>query len=64
MLQKWEYSRILALWRYSIWVLIGLIGLWMLSIAGLSCCPAPSQPRPGRDRVDRRAGKRAGEPGP
>lgn len=45
-LRKWDFRQILALWPYSICILIGLIGLWMLSVAGVSLCPAPSLPRP------------------
>ena len=46
MLRTWEYRQILGLWPYSIVVLIAAIGLWMLSVAGLSCCPSPKLPRP------------------
>lgn len=47
MLRTWEYHQILALWPYSIVILIAAIGLWILSVAGLSCCPSPKLPRPG-----------------
>ena len=46
MLRTWEYRQILALWPYSIIIVIAVIGLWMLSVAGLSCCPSPKLPRP------------------
>lgn len=47
MLRAWKYHRILAPRPYSIVILIAAIGLWMLSVAGLSCCPSPKLPRPG-----------------
>jgi len=45
-LRAWESQNILDLWPYAIAALAGLIGLWMLSVAGLSFCPYPESPRP------------------
>ena len=45
-LRKWEFGQILALWPYSLLALAMLLGLWMLSVAGLSYRPVPPQPRP------------------
>jgi lysophospholipase L1-like esterase len=44
-LRAWEYQNILDLWPYAIAALAGLVGLWMLSVAGLSFCPYPERPK-------------------
>ena len=54
-LRKWEYGRILALWPYSLLALAMLVGLWMLSVAGLSYRPVPPQPNPSDTRTAEQA---------
>ncbi len=45
-LSHWEYRQILKLWPLLPGVLVGLVGLWMLSVAGLSRSPLPEHPNP------------------
>jgi lysophospholipase L1-like esterase len=45
-LRSWEYSQILNLWPLALGALVGLIGLWMISVAALSGRPPLSHPKP------------------
>jgi lysophospholipase L1-like esterase len=45
-LSHWEYRQILHLWPLLPGVLVMLIGLWMLSVAGLSRSPLPEHSNP------------------
>lgn len=53
-LGHWEYRQILHLLPLFLWVLVGLAGLWMLSVAGLTGTPRPDHALPPR----RQAGTR------
>jgi lysophospholipase L1-like esterase len=48
MLTHWEYRQILTLWPLALGALVGLVGLWLLSVAGLSGRPLPYHPKPAR----------------